>query len=95
LFKSFFSQKLFKESIARDEKQSSLSRYVQPYAHLQLSILYTEMSDWNSALHHLNKSKSYKDYDLEDRLQIQMRTLQRRIDHKRATNTSQSKTASN
>ncbi len=53
------------------------------------------MSDWNSALHHLNKSKSYKDYDLEDRLQIQMRTLQRRIDHKRATNTSQSKTASN
>ena len=70
--------------MARDENQSTLSRYVQPYANTQLSCLYIDASNWQSAVYYLSKAKSFKDYDLEDRLQIQMRTMQRRINHQKA-----------
>jgi hypothetical protein len=86
LNESIFVFKLFQESVAREEKQSSLTRYVQPYANIQLSCLYMNMSNWPSATHYLNKARSFKDYDLEDRLQIQMRTIQRRIDYKTSLN---------
>jgi hypothetical protein len=71
------------ESIARDEK-TSISKYLHPYANLQLCCLSIEKNDLNAASSYLAKAKNYKDYELEDRLQIQMRCVQRRLDYKKS-----------
>jgi len=45
-----------------------------------LASYYTDKNEYDSAKTHLNKAKdNYKDYELEDRFQTQIRSLQRRI----------------
>ena len=78
----FIFLKLFKESLAREEK-FSISKYLHPYANIQLCCLSIDNKDLNSANAYLAKAKTYKDYELEDRIQIQMRCIQRRIDYKK------------
>lgn len=74
---------MFNEALARDEKQSSLAKYVKPYTNIQLCLLYCKLNDLKQASAFLEKAKKYSDYDLEDRLQMQIRICGRKIDCKK------------
>lgn len=72
-----------KEAVARTEgekKQPPFGKYILPLAHFHLSTFYTDSNQYDLAKSHLNKARDgYKDYELEDRIQTQIRSLQRRI----------------
>jgi hypothetical protein len=70
--------------IHENEKQISFERYVQPFGYFNLSMLYVDNGRLDDALFCLNKAKSFKDYDHEDRLQLQIRTLSSRIEYKKS-----------
>lgn len=78
-----FGEQCLKESIARAEgekKQPPFGKYVLPLCHYHLSTYYTDNKDYPAAKSHLTKARdNYKDYELEDRFQAQVRSLQRRI----------------
>jgi len=78
-----FAIQYLKESIARAEgekKQATFGRYVLPLCHFHLATYYTDNKEYDLAKTHLNKARdNYKDYELEDRFQTQIRSLQRRI----------------
>lgn len=78
-----FGEQCLKESIARAEgekKQPPFGKYVLPLTHFHLSSYYVDTGAYDLAKTHLNKARdSYKDYELEDRIQTQIRSLQRRI----------------
>ena len=87
LFKhsSTFGEQCFNEAIARGEdeaKKAPFGKYILPYAHFKLATLYTNDKNYDQAKVHLHKSRdNYKDYELDDRIQTQIRSLQRRIKH--------------
>jgi hypothetical protein len=81
-----FSQQLFDEAIARDEKQSSTSKYVRPFAYFQLSNIYCTQGDLNMATNQLEKCLKFKDYELEDRIQMQIRITKRLVEYKKSQN---------
>ena len=78
------SEQCFKESIARAEgvKHPEFGKYVLPYAQFQLASYYIKEKKLDLAKSHLNKAKdNYSGYELENRLQTQIRSLQRLIKH--------------
>jgi hypothetical protein len=74
---------LFNEALARDEKQASLAKYVKPYTNIQLCLLNCTTNDLKQASAFLEKAKKYSDYDMEDRLQMQIRICGRKIEFKK------------
>lgn len=80
-----FGEQCFNEAIARGEdeaKKAPFGKYILPYAHFKLATLYTNDKNYDQAKVHLHKSRdNYKDYELDDRIQTQIRSLQRRIKH--------------
>lgn len=78
--------KLFKETIKRidNEKQATFEKYVLPFSYFNLSALYVDKNNLDIATQYLNKVKLYKDYDHEDRLLLQVQTLNRRIEYKKS-----------
>lgn len=76
-------EQFINESIARvegEKKGAPFGKYVLPYCHLLLANYQTDMKQYDLAKSHMNKAKdNYKDYELEDRIQTQIRGLQRRI----------------
>ena len=82
---SEFGEQCFNEAIARGEdeaKKAPFGKYILPYAHFKLATMYTNNKEFDLAKVHLNKARDgYKDYELDDRLQTQVRSLQRRIKH--------------
>jgi len=82
---SEFAEQCFNEAIARGEdeaKKAPFGKYILPYAHFKLATMYTNMKEYEQAKVYLNKARDgYKDYELDDRLQTQVRSLQRRIKH--------------
>lgn len=72
-----------KEAISRvegEKKQPPFGKYVLPLSHFHLSTFYADNKQYDLAKIHLNKARdNYKDYELEDRIQAQIRSLQRRI----------------
>ena len=78
-----------KESLSRinqNEKQIGFEKYVQPFSYFNLSSLCVDKLRLDDAVFYLNKVKNFKDYDHEDRLQLQIRTLTQRIEYKRSLN---------
>ena len=78
---------LLKESLRRtseNEKQISFEKYVQPFAYFNLSSLCIDNNRLDEALAYLNRIKNFKDYDHEDRLLLQIRTLNQRIEYKKS-----------
>lgn len=74
--------KCFNECIARGETDKiPFGKYALPCAHLELAYYYTDtLKDYNQAKIFLNKSQSgFKDYELENRIQTQIKSLQRRL----------------
>jgi len=71
------------ESIARvecEKKGAPFGKYVLPYCHYLLANYQADLEQYDLAKSHMNKAKdNYKDYELEDRIQTQIRGLQRRI----------------
>jgi len=78
-----FGEQCFKEAIARvevEKKHAPFGKYIMPLTHFHLSTYYTDSNQYDLAKSHLNKARDgYKDYELEDRIQTQIRSLQRRI----------------
>lgn len=51
-----------------------------PCANLELASIYTDEKEYNTAKTFLNKSRdNYKDYELENRIQAKIKSLQKRI----------------
>ena len=51
-----------------------------PCAQYELASFYTKEKNYADAKHYLHKaSSSYKDYELENRIQVQMKSLQKRL----------------
>lgn len=50
-----------------------------PSALYELACYYVEEKDYASAKSNLTKAQSYKDYELDNRIQVQIRSLQRKI----------------
>lgn len=50
-----------------------------PSALYELACYYVEEKDFASAKSNLIKAQSYKDYELDNRIQVQIRSLQRKI----------------
>jgi predicted negative regulator of RcsB-dependent stress response len=70
------------ECVARsdNEKQQAFGKYALPYSNFQLATMATNDKRFDEAKAYLNKAKdNYKDYELENRLQTQLKSLQRRI----------------
>ena len=69
------------ESLARAESDKlPFGKYVQPYAHYQLANYYTNEKEYDQAKIHANKARdNFKDYELENRIQTQIKSLQRRL----------------
>lgn len=62
------------------DKQAPFGKYVLPCAHLELGSYYTDINELGQAKNHLSKSQNgFKDYELESRIQTQVKSLQRRI----------------
>ena len=62
---------------------ASFEKYVQPFTYFNLSVLSVDKNRLDDSLVYLNKIKNFKEYDHEDRLQLQIRTLTKRIEYKR------------
>lgn len=55
-------------------------KYTPPCAHYELALYYTGEKDYEQAKAFLNKAQNnYKDYELDNRIQVQIRSLQRKI----------------
>ena len=53
---------------------------MQPYAHYQLANYYANEKQYDQAKVHANKARdNFKDYELENRIQTQIKSLQRRL----------------
>jgi predicted negative regulator of RcsB-dependent stress response len=82
---SEFGEQCFNEALARGEdeaKKAPFGKYILPYANFKLANLYTDEKNYEQAKIYLNKARdNYKDYEMDDRIQTQIRSLQRRIKH--------------
>lgn len=80
-----YGEQCLKECIARAEgekKQPPFGKFVLPLVHFHLSSYYANTDQYDLAKTHLNKARDgYKDYELEDRIQTQIKCLQKRIKH--------------
>ena len=50
-----------------------------PCVHYELALYYTNVKNYDQAKIHLNKAANYKDFELDNRIQTQIKSLQRRI----------------
>jgi hypothetical protein len=78
-----FAEQCINESIARAENSKlSFGKYVLPCAHYELSTYHTDQNDLPTAKGYLSKARdNFKDYELENRIQTQIKSLQKRIKH--------------
>lgn len=75
------NSKCLNECLARceDDKSTSLGKYAAPSALYELGSYYVDEKDFQSAKTSLAKGATYKDYELDNRIQVQIRSLQRKI----------------
>jgi len=85
-----FGEQCLNESVARAEgvKNAPLGLYVLPCAFLELATHSVENKDFGSAKLFLSKSSGFKKYELDNRIQVRQKSLQKRIkylttDHKK------------
>ena len=70
----------FNESLARSENEKlGFGKFVLPCVHYELALYYTNEKNYDQAKIHLNKAANYKDFELDNRIQTQIKSLQRRI----------------
>lgn len=56
-----------------------IGKYAMPSALYELACYYVEEKDFGSAKSSLLAAQNYKDYELDNRIQVQIRSLQRKI----------------
>ncbi len=78
-----FGEQCLNESLARCENNQKASpivgKYAQPSALYELACFYTDEKDFAQAKSNLAMAQTYKDYELDNRVQIQIRSLLRKI----------------
>lgn len=75
-----FGEQCLNECLARCENQKILvGKYAQPSALYELACFYADAKEFTHAKANLAKAQSFKDYELDNRIQIQIRSLQRKI----------------
>lgn len=73
--------KCLNESLARCEnvKSVGVGKYVQPSAHYELACYYTDEKDYTLAKAQLTMAQNYKEFELDNRILVQIRSLNRKI----------------
>ncbi len=66
---------------AENEKAPPFGKYVLTCANYELANYQTSLKNYADAKAYLNKAQSYKDFELENRIHSQVRSLQRKVKH--------------
>jgi len=75
-----FKLKCFNECLARGETAKlPFAKFVFPCAYYELAVYNTNEKNYDKAKTYLSKAQTFKDYELNERVGTQIKSLQRRI----------------
>ena len=78
----YILKKCLNECLARAETAKlPFAKFAVPSAYYELALYNTNEKRYEDARNYLNKAQTFKDYELSDRLGVQIKSLEKRIKH--------------